>query len=337
MVRGTLRGHAGPVRAVAFSPDGSLLATASGAEGPAAAEPTAGSHSTSSHSAGGHSASSGTRRSGEVRIWNVATESLLTVLEGHRGPVLSLAFSPDGQTLVTGSEDQTVGIWNVGRGLWDSVIGVREQTLRGHGAAVTSVALSPDGTGLVSGSEDQTVKYWKLNTGQTEFTMAANRQGVCNLAISTDGQYLAACWSSRGPAIVWELPSRQELVRLGLPREEDAEDLGLAFSPAGDKLAVVSTGELRIWDFATCQVLVSFNIAGVTSLAFSPSGKSLATGGWEAATHVAVRLWNPATAVPLHQLQAHNLPVTSLAFSPDGLALATGSRDTTAKLWDMPG
>lgn len=313
-VRATLRGHAGPVQCVAFSPDGKLLAT-----GCAAGDDRAGDK----------------RAFGEIKVWQAAGGQPVSTLRGHRDGVLSLAFSPTGETLVTGSQDQTLGVWDVSRGLWDAVMGIRVHTLRVQTGAVTCVAFHRDGTLLASGSDDRAVRLWSTESWQMQTTINTGRKGACHLAFSPDGKTLAAVWSSRGPAILWDMASRQEWGKLRLRTEEDFEDYALAFSPDGSKLAVLSADDVRLWDLSTCQVLVAFKAGGIKSLAFSPDGKTLATVGWEVSTHVAVCLREPGTGREIRRLQGHNLPVTALAFSPDGRILATGSRDATVNLWDL--
>lgn len=314
-LRATLRGHRGAIAAVAFSSDAKLLATAAGSEG---------------------SASPDKARAGEALVWDAVDGRPMATLTGHRDTIRCLAFSPDSQVLVSGSKDHTLGVWDVSRGLWDSVVGVREQLLRGHFGKVTAVAYRADGTLLASGSDDQTIRLWNTSSWQMESIVETGRRGACHLTFSPCGRYLAAVWSSRGPARVWDATTRQECLQLRLRSEEDFEDYGLAFSPDGGKLAVLSADEVRLWDLSSCQVLVSFAAEGVKSLASSPVDKLLATGGWEVATHVGIRLWDGMTGMPLHELQGHNLPVSAVAFSADGRTLASGSRDMTVKLWSLP-
>jgi serine/threonine protein kinase len=122
----TLRGHAGPLRAVCFSPDGSRIVSGSEDE--------------------------------TVKVWDAHTGQETLTLKGHTGTVQSVAFSPDGQRIVSGSWDQTLK-------MWDAQTGRETCTLKGHGWAVTGVAFSPDGKRIVSASWDQTVKVWDAQLG----------------------------------------------------------------------------------------------------------------------------------------------------------------------------
>ena len=109
----------------------------------------------------------------------------LFALKGHAGPVRSVAFSPDGQRLASGSDDQTVKIW-------DTATGKELFALKGHAGAVNSVAFSPDGQRLASGSSDKTVKIWDSATGKELFALKGHAGGVPSVAFSPDGQRLAS-------------------------------------------------------------------------------------------------------------------------------------------------
>ncbi|MDD7589908.1 MAG: hypothetical protein SPJ75_05155, partial [Candidatus Onthomorpha sp.] len=95
----------------------------------------------------------------------------LKTLEGHSEDILSVAYSPDGTKIVSGSGDKTIKIW-------DANTGERLKTLKGHSSWVSSVAYSPDGTKIISGSADETVKIWDANTGQCLKIMKGGSEGV---------------------------------------------------------------------------------------------------------------------------------------------------------------
>lgn len=120
-----------------------------------------------------------------VRLWHFDTGELLRTLNAHSHWVLSVAISPDLNTLVSSSADQTIKLWNLKTG---QVI----HTLTNHKSWVNVVTISPDGQTIISGSADQTIKLWELNTGKLIRTLKGHSGSVCSLAVSPDGQTLVS-------------------------------------------------------------------------------------------------------------------------------------------------
>ena len=165
----TLTGHNGRVSSVAFSPDGTRLASASGNGSGTPGEP------------------------GEVKVWDATSGQEILTLKGHTDRVTSIAFSPDGKRLASASSDRTVKVW-------DAASGQETLTLKGHNDGVGSVAFSPDGKRLASGSTDQTVKLWDVTSGQETLTLKGHVSGV---AFSADGKRLVS-GSNDGTVKVWD-------------------------------------------------------------------------------------------------------------------------------------
>jgi len=267
----------------------------------------------------------------------------VATLEGHHDAIISVAFSPDGKRLATGSLDNTVRIW-------DLELGKELVILVGHTDAISSVAFSPSGKRLASGSFDKTAKIWDLESpqlsglgGKELTTLEGHSSSVISVAFSPDGKRLAT-GSGDNTAKIWDLDSPVELCQFNLLITLDghfATVWSVAFSPDGKKLATGSgDNTAKIWDLGSRNVLVILegHNGDVWSVAFSPDGKRLATGSGDNTA----KIWDVESihatgqcAKALITLEGHSYPVRSIAFSPDGRLLATGSFDKTAKIWDL--
>ena len=254
--------------------------------------------------------------------------SIVHTITGHSGYVTSVAISPDGQTLVSGSNDKTIKIWQLSTGQ-------ELRTLTGHSGWISSLAISPDGQTLVSGSWDKTIKIWQLSTGQELRTLTGHSAHVGSVAISPDGQTLVS-GSGDNTIKIWELSTGRELRTLtGHPGYVNS----VAISPDGQKLVSGSSSgswdnTIKIWELSTGQELRTGDSDYVTSVAISPDGQTLVSGYWDKM----IKIWELSTGRELRTLTGHSASVSSLAISPDGQTLVSGSGSDeggTIKIWQL--
>ena len=279
-----------------------------------------------------------------TRLLNSTQTALANPLTGHTGTVWSVAFSPDGKRLASGSNDNTVRLWNVADPAHPVPLG---QPLTGHTNNVLSVVFSPDGKTLASRSDDGTVRLWNVADPAHPALLGQPLTGHTNCGRPRwRSARTARRWppaASIGTVRLWNVADPAHPAPLGqpLPGHTNAVD-PVAFSSDGKTLASGSLDKtVRLWDVADpahpvpVGPLTIGHTDWVMSVAFSPDGKTLASGSLDGT----VRLWNvanPAHPAPLGRLlTGHTGTVYSVAFSPDGTTLASGSLDGTAQLWNV--
>ncbi|MEU9155387.1 trypsin-like peptidase domain-containing protein [Streptomyces sp. NPDC048417] len=256
-------------------------------------------------------------------LQDAAALPLHRTLTGHEREVYSVAYSPDGRTLATGSTDGTAR-------LWDSRTGRTRTVLRGHSDAVWSVAFSPDGRTIATGSTDRTARLWDVTTGRLRRVLSGHTDGLNSVAFAPDGRTLAT-GANDDTARLWDTATGKPGAIL---RGHTDWVYSVAFSPDGRTLATASKDDTaRLWDVTTHQasVVLRGHTAPVWPAKFSPDGRLLATGSADQTA----RLWDVATHTTRLTLSGHSAEAWALAFSPDGHTLATGSADQTARLWDV--
>lgn len=247
-------------------------------------------------------------------------------LRGHSGPVHGVTFSPDGARIVSGSNDETLRVWDAKTG---APIGM---PLRGHTAAVLSVAFSPDGSRIVSGSSDRTLRLWDGNSGRpVGAALRGHTWEVWNAAFSPDGLLIASVGRD-GTLRRWDARTGKAT---GEPSPEGAEIYSVAFSPIGDLIITGDeAGAVRRWESGTGRQ-VGNPLLGhsetVYGVAYSGDGSRIVSGSKDGT----LQLWNARTGARVGtQLRGHTGPVSSVAFSPDKSRIVSGSWDNTLRLWD---
>lgn len=267
--------------------------------------------------------SAGRRDTASQQITVAGSLPAATLLLGHTDAVRSVAFSPEGDLLATGSDDATIRFWEV-PGLEDN------KTLTGHHFGVLSVSFSPDGLLLASGSRDHSVRVWHVDSGM-ELSVISGHTQVTSVAISPDSENLAGSLSSS--IYIWSMATRENLCVMRGFAGHAYQVNSVAFSPDGQRLATGSNDTtVKIWDVVRCSVVRTLREPEgvVNAVAYTPDGKLVAAAsgdGW-------VYVWEADTGELIHRLSGHPSPVRALAFRADSRTLASGGQDGTVRLWD---
>jgi len=241
-------------------------------------------------------------------------------LQGHRGWIYSLAFSPDGNWLASGSGDKTIH-------LWDARTGTLKQSFPEGPGKVYCVRFSPDGRKLAScGLNDECIYLWEVPTGQRLATLKWFKTGKWDLAFSPEGDSLAVGCQD-GTCRLWDLA--QDRQRDVLPGGKDHVRRVLFFPK--DKILATAGSAIHLWDLEKKKQKLSLPHLQTSALALSPDSRLLAAGHWGKGV---ITIFDTANGKPLRSWKAHNANLNDLAFAPNGQVLASSSHDGTVRLWD---
>jgi WD40 repeat protein len=320
------------VQALAYSPDGSLLAV--GGEG------------------------------GTIDLWTVKERKKVSTLNGHKDTVYALAWSSDGSRLVSGSGDRTAIIWDMGDKkpirtlkhaggvfavaitrdgktvasggfdkivrLWDAESGVEKAKREGHTASIRCLAFAPEGELFASGGSDYSVRIWNQNDEKESRALRGHTKTVRALAYLPDGSLVTG--GDDRLVRVWAMPDGEPRHTFG-PFNDAV--LSVAASPRGSfVVGGLATGPVHVCDprEGLSRAMLTGPTEGTAAVAIAPDGLQVATAGYDRT----VRLWTSGTSpsLPTLNLAGHDGPVRSTAVSPDGSLIATGGKDGTIRLWD---
>ncbi|AFY57121.1 WD40 repeat-containing protein [Rivularia sp. PCC 7116] len=267
---------------------------------------------------------------------------VIFTLSGHSDSVKAIKITPNGETLISGSYDRTVK-------LWDLKTGKLLKTLEGHKEAVISIAITPDGQILASGSNDNTVKIWDLKTGKLLRTLNHNKGQITSIAISTDGETLISAGTDKTIKF-WSLDNGE------LQRTLKAETVSLAMSADGKTLfSGNNDGTIQLFETSSGKLLQTLTppkpenpdfdfqkASAVSSLAVSNDGKFLVNGGYDD-SHQSIKetdgnnikVWNLETGKLIHNFSVGIGGIDAVAISPDGKSFASGGYAYEISLWDI--
>lgn len=247
----------------------------------------------------------------------------IQTFSGHLGIVNRVTFSPDGETVASGSEDNTLKVWDLET---DKLV----QSVISESQSVKFAVISPDGQMLASGSGDNSIQIWQLATEKIQHTLIGHLDIVNQVAFSPNGQTLIS-GSADSTIKLWNTKSGELLHTL---REHFAAVTTVIVSPDGK--FVVSGSEdktIKIWHLGGGILLhnLTEHSQKINSLAISPDNQLLASGSADNT----IRVWHLATGKLMDILTGHSEAVRSVAFSPNSKILASGSEDRTIKIWGL--
>lgn len=327
-------GHVTSVDAIAFSPDGQLLASgsadntvklwdmASKREVRTLAGHTKGVRAVAFR-ADGQLASGAI--DGSINFWDVATGAVQRNLTGN-GSVSAVAFSSDGRWFAAGNMEKVVR-------LWDLKSNHEPLTLLGHIGSVTTIAFSHEGRWLASGSADKTIRIWDLETGREARRLTGHTDRITTVAFSPDGRWLATA----------SFDAKVKLWKVGEWREQQfptggAKVLAAAFSPDGHTLISADANKaIRLCDVEGKRKLRTIadtpndNVLEAIAVVFSADGRWMASSSGDKT----IELRDVATGRDVHRLTTHSYGVSTVAFSLGGHWFATGGKEQTVKLWEV--
>eukprot|EP01126_Amoeba_proteus_P031980 TRINITY_DN3126_c0_g1_i6.p1 TRINITY_DN3126_c0_g1~~TRINITY_DN3126_c0_g1_i6.p1 ORF type:complete len:1516 (+),score=323.93 TRINITY_DN3126_c0_g1_i6:167-4549(+) len=264
---------------------------------------------------------------GTIRVINMDYEQegqMLAVLSGHKKSILSLAYSPSGKHLVSGSMDQELF-------LWDAQAGKFISSLSKHCGPVSSVAYTFDGSNLLSASTDGTIKIWEANLGTEKgvYKLECGWMNCCSF--DPTNPCVLAMGSSECHVEVWDVSSWLQVFSIVYHARPVT---CIEFSPDGHWIVSGSEdGSAALWD-ATQEFTLAFELQGhtacITGISWSPNSEEFATSSDD----YTINIWEVGTGKIIRTLKGHDSAVRSVSFDPQGKMIVSASRDNTLRIWD---
>ncbi len=253
----------------------------------------------------------------------------LLTYKGHLYYIWSVAWSPDGKRIASGSWDQTVQVW-------DALSGKNVFIYHGHAGAqngVFTVGWSPDGKRIASGGGDKTVQVWDAINGENVLTYRGHSNGIHKIAWSPDGKRIVS-GSFDHTAQVWDASTGKNILTY---RGHSDVVYWVTWSPNGQYIASAGGANdktVQVWDVSTGKKILAYrgHSDGVPAVAWSPEGKRIASAGGSG--DKTVQVWDAFTGDNVLIYRGHSMLVHSVAWSPDGKRIASASFDHTVQVWD---